>query len=387
MNEQTSKTIAVLGAGSSGQAMAGFLATAGYRVRLWNRPDEDEVRRWLEPIARSKTITLRGALEGVAKIELATSDLETATVGADVILVNTTADAHREIGRQLAAVIDESQAIIVMSAGTFGAIDLWRGLAQGGFSGDIPVGETSTTLFGSQAAGDGIVNISGRKRRVDIASLPGGHADALMTLIPEIPFIAVSDVLETGLNNVGPCLHVAPMVLNAGWVEAQGGTYRYYRDGITKSVAEVAQRVDEERVAIAAAFGKHPTTLSDYLVNSVDAPAGTLYESINGCGMYADVLSPQRLNHRFLWEDVLAGALPMSTLAKLAGVPAPTISALVTLAGALLGEDFELRGRTESNLGLTGRDVDGVRRLVTDAGEFEGWKRELAEQSETSLVG
>jgi opine dehydrogenase len=386
MTEQTIKTIAVLGAGSSGQAMAGFLATAGYRVRLWNRADENEVRQWLAPIARGKTITLRGAVEGVAEIQLATSDLGTAVADADVILVNTTADAHRELGGQLAAVVDESQAIIVMSAGTFGAVDLWRGLAQGGFSGDILVGETSTTLFGSQAAGEGVVHISGRKRRVEIASLPAGRGDELVTLIPEIPFVAVSDVLETGLNNVGPSLHVAPMVLNAGWVEAQGGTYRYYRDGITKSVADVAQRVDDERVAVAAAFGKHPTTLSDYLVNSVAAPSGTLYESINGCEMYADVLSPQQLNHRFLWEDVLAGALPMATLARLAGVPAPTLSALVTLAGALLGEDFEQRGRTESNLGLSGRDVEGIKQLVTDADAFDGWKRELAAKPETSFA-
>ena len=94
--------------------------------------------------------------------------------------------------------------------------------------------------------------------------------------------------------------------------------------------------------------------------------------------MYAEVLSPKQLNHRFLWEDVLAGALPMTALAEVAGVPTPTISGLVTLAGALLGEDLATQGRTVENLGLSGLAVDDVRALVTDAAEFERWKIQLA---------
>ena len=371
------RTVAVLGAGSTGQATAGYLAMSGRRVRLWNRA-APEARRLLDPIAQRGAVTLRGAVDGVAPLDQTGTDLESAVAGADLIIVATTANAHRPLGQHLAKVVDPAQPILIVSGGTFGAFDLWRGLVDGGRTEDLLVAETSTTPMGSQAAGDGVVQVSGEKRRVEIASLPGGRADAFVQGLPEIPLVAAPDVLETGLGNVGPSLHLVPMVLNAGWIEARGGTFRYYRDAITQRIADVADRVDVERLAIATALGKHLTPLGDYLVSGVGAPAGTLYQSINGCEMYGAVMAPDRLNHRFLWEDTVAGALPMVTLGQLTGVPTPTLSALVTLAGALLGRDFREDGRTAANLGLEGADVESIRNLVSDSASFDHWRNKLA---------
>ncbi len=261
-----------------------------------------------------------------------------------------------------------------MASGTLGAIELWQGLAAGGFTDDLAVGETSTSVFGSRATGPATVHIGGRKDGVGIASLPSGAADTFGTLLPEFSFVAVDDVLRAGFSNTGPVLHVVPMVLNAGRVESEGGKFLHYVDGITPGVAAVMEQFDAERLAVARAFGYESTSLSDYLTQSVGAPRGSVYESIQGCAMYAGIPSPAGLDHRFLWEDVLAGVVPFVSLAAIANVPIPVSEALITLSSTLLGRDFLDEGRTTHNLNLDGMTVSGLQELVRDHAAFSAWK-------------
>ncbi|WP_026820011.1 NAD/NADP-dependent octopine/nopaline dehydrogenase family protein [Arthrobacter castelli] len=369
------RTVTVIGAGSSGQAIAGFLALSGYQVNLWNRDDDEEVNRWLKPISDRGGLEVQGVIEGFAPIQEVTTDIGAAISGADVILVNTTTDAYQSVGSQLAPHISSSQRLILMASGTLGTIDMWQGLITGGFTGDLLIGETSTTVFGSRATDPATVRIGGRKDGVEIASLPSGRADVFDVLLPEFSFVAVDDVLRSAFNNMGPALHVVPMVLNAGRVEAQGGKFLYYVDGITPSIAAVIQQFDKERLAVARAFGYESTTLSDYLTQTVSAPEGSLYESIQGCAMYAKSSSPEHLNHRFLWEDTFAGVVPLLSLAEIATVPVPISNALITMSSALLGRDFRDLGRTARNLNLDDLTVKTMKDLVQNDEAFSTWKQ------------
>lgn len=371
------QTVAVIGAGSSGQAVAGFLALSGYRVKLWNRDAEGEAEKWLKPIIDRGALEVQGIIEGTAQFEDVTCDIAASVSGADVILVNTTTDAYQSIGRLLAPHISPAQSLILMASGTLGAFDLWQGLAAGGYTGDLLIGETSTTVFGSRASAPATVHIGGRKEGVEIASLPSGNAEMFDALLPEFCFAAGDDILQAGFNNTGPVLHVVPMVLNAGRVESQGGKFLYYGEGITPTIAGVMEQFDAERLAVARAFGYEAISLSDYLTRTVRAPAGSVYESIQGCEMYAGIRSPAALDHRFLWEDALAGAVPLLSLAEIANVPAPVTDALVTLASALLGRDFRADGRTVRNLSLDGLGVQALKGLARDPAAFSAWKERI----------
>lgn len=369
------RTVAVLGAGSTGRAMAGFLSLNGYRVRLWNRPSGAETDALVSQLASNPVLYVSGPVEGVAKLESVTTDINGAVKDADVIFVCTTADAHHDVGRLMGKCLSPRQAVVLMPAGTLGSLEFSRGLSAGGFEGEPVIAETSTTLFGSSLDGAVGVKISGQKTLIGIASLPGGHGNLFKSLLPEIPFDEVPDVLQSGFENVGPSLHVAPMVLNAGWVQAQGGNFKYYRDAITPAVANVAESVENERLEIARAFGYRPTRLSTYLTQSVGAPDGTLYESLHGCEMYSGVVSPTELDHRFLWEDTSVGVVPLISLAHVAGVAAPSLQALATLAGSLLGRDLQQHGRNVDSLGLLGMSIDDLKNLVRDHQALEVWRR------------
>ena len=65
-------TIAVLGAGNLGHAVAGFLGMAGHAILLWNRDAPHEVQRWILPVSQHGSIELLGANQGSGPVEVTT---------------------------------------------------------------------------------------------------------------------------------------------------------------------------------------------------------------------------------------------------------------------------------------------------------------------------
>jgi hypothetical protein len=58
-------------------------------------------------------------------------------------------------------------------------------------------------------------------------------------------------------------LHVANCVANAGRIES-GNSYKFYAEGVTPAVARLYERINSERVAVAAALGASVPTLADW---------------------------------------------------------------------------------------------------------------------------
>ena len=358
------RTAAVVGAGAGGQGMAAYLARKGFNVRLWNRMEPAEVERWLQPIADTGQLELVGWMPGTVAIDCASTDLAKATEGASVVFVITTADAYPSLAKQMAPILRAGQMVVLMSGGTGASLEFRSAFLASGGVADVFIAEATTTIVNSRPAGPGKVEILGEKRRVEFAALPASHTAPALRLVEGLPFVAVSDVLSTGMTNYSVSVHAVPMVLNAAWLEDRPAGFLYYRQGISKAVARVIEKVEAERLALAKALGVETTTLQSYLVDSLGAPPGDLYTSVHECGIYATVPAPPALDHRYLWEDVMTGVVPMVGLGRALNVPVPLMEATLTLASALLGRDLASRGRTLEKLGLAGLDARGIRELV-----------------------
>src|SRR5690242_9230253 len=88
--ETGTQSVAILGAGNGGLALAGYLAQQGQRVALWNRSAER-----VAPVVALGGIrlTLPGSSAVVANIPLATTDLAAAVSSARLVLVAVPASA------------------------------------------------------------------------------------------------------------------------------------------------------------------------------------------------------------------------------------------------------------------------------------------------------
>ncbi len=110
--------ISIIGAGNGGQAMAAHFSLLGHKVRLYNR--------WLKDIEVIKSlggINLTGVLSGFAKLDLITDNIKQAVDGAEIIMVTTTATAHKDIAEIIAPVVSENQIIVLSPGRTLGAIE------------------------------------------------------------------------------------------------------------------------------------------------------------------------------------------------------------------------------------------------------------------------
>jgi len=81
---------------------------------------------------------------------------------------------------------------------------------------------------------------------------------------------------------------------------------------------------------------------------------------------YRGIRAPNRLEHRYIMEDVPMSLVPMASIGELLGVNVPTIKAVIHLASLLHERDYWKEGRTVEKLGLAGMNVAQIRRLIVE---------------------
>lgn len=356
-----SRAVAVLGAGSSGLAMAAHLMRHDHRVHLWNRSHER-----IACLAEQRTIHAAGVIPGSYTVDIVTSDLAEALRDVDVILITTPATAHDALAQRLAPFVRDDTVIVLNPGRTLGAFEFQRQLRASGAAASPIVAETQTIVYTCRATGPTTVAVLALKDNVLISAvdpLDTGKALLRLPACLRSHLVPAGSHLETSFGNVGMVLHCLPMLLNAGWVENHVTSFRYYYSGITPAIAALLERLDAERVAVCAALDTTVPTTREWLRNVYGVTAPDLYHAIASNAAYATIDAPASLSHRYLLEDVPFGLVPTEEVGRALGVPTPTISLTIDLASALLETDFRAEGRRAAPF-LAHRE----RSLVTDEG-------------------
>lgn len=354
---------AVLGAGSGGQAMAGYLGLRGYEVRLFNRSPHRLTHVW-----EKGGIQMSGVMRGFGKVALATTDLAQAVDGADVIMVVVPATAHRALAQGLAGLVGPDQVVVLNPGRTGGALEVRNALAEQRTSADALVAEAQTLLFACRLLEDGTSHVYSVKKYVALAAVPAEDTPRVIAAINAAfpQFYPAASVLETSLDNMGAIFHPGVTLLNAARIEATGGDFDYYQDGVTPTVARVIEQIDNERMEVAVAYGVRARSAKEWLAEAYAAEGGTLREAVLNNPGYAGIKAPPHLNHRYIWEDVPTSLVPIADLGRIAGVPTPTINAMIALASAIHDTDYRREGRNAVTMGVAGLSAAEVREMVTE---------------------
>lgn len=351
-------SVTIIGAGNGGVAMAGHLGLKGHRIRLYSR-DEAKVA----PVRAAGGITVTGAVNGFGPVECATTDLAEAVHGADVIMVTTPASAHAAVVRELAPHLHHRQIVVLNPGRTGGALEVQQVLRTAERN-NIVV-ETQSFIYASRAQRPDYAHIYDIKREVPIAALPGrrtpGVLRILRRLFPE--FVGANSVLDTSFANIGAIFHPAPLILNASKVDS-GVPFDYYHEGITPSVAALMERIDAERLAVAAALGVITMSARDWLASAYGAKGATLYEAIQCNESYRGIKAPQTLRHRYISEDVPTGLIPIASFGRHLGLPTPFTESLIQMACGVTATNYWMIGRTVESLGLANMSPAEIRAYV-----------------------
>lgn len=355
--------IAVIGAGHGGKAMAAEMAVRGYTVRLYNRSYEH-----IEDIAARGGIevTLEDGQQVFGPIPYVTSDMAFALAGAKLVMIVVPASAHRDIALACAPHLRDGQIVVLNPGRTGGALEFRSVLRENNCTADVIIAETETFLFASRSNGPAQAQIFRRKNTVPLAALPSARTSEVLDVLQEVypQFIIAPNVLYTSLNNMGAVFHPALTLLNAGWIEATGGQFEFYIDGVTPSTAQLLERLDRERVTVATALGIRAQSARDWLARAYSAYGNNLHQAIHANPGYRGITAPRTLRHRYIFEDVPYSLVPISELGKRFGVDVWGMESMIQIACVIDGVDYRHRGRTLERMGLVGLSLREITRLV-----------------------
>lgn len=339
--------VAIIGAGNSGLAMAAHLSFAENKVYLWNRSEEN-----ISELMKTKKVESTGVIVGEFELELVTNEIEEVLTNAKVVFVTTPATSHVGLAKVMAPYLTDEHIVILNPGRTFGAVDFKDELFKCGNFNDVQILETQTIIYTCRKLSQTQVNIIALKRDVLISSFRGVDLDNLLSKIPDELnrfFMKATSMVETSIGNVGMILHCAPMLLNTGWVESEKD-FKYYREGISKTIVSFIEKIDKERMEVASLLNHPVISAKEWLMHSYNIKGDTLYDCIQNNPSYEEIFAPKNLSYRYIYEDVPYGLVPLESMGKDLGLPMVHTELIINLANALLDEDFRKSGRTAEKL-------------------------------------
>lgn len=351
----------VLGAGHGGLAMAGHLAIMGFRVNLYDRK-----KSRIRPVQIRKGIKVKGEVEGFGMIELITTNIEQAIETVDILMVVVQANGHCFIAQKCAPYLKENQIVILNPGRTGGALEFFNILKKQNLKKLPFIAETQAFIYDSRARGPAHVEIFSIKNSVPLATLSAHWIPFVLKIINRAfpQFVTGDNIFKTSFNNIGAVFHPALTVLNAAWIEETHGDFEYYIQGASRSVTKVLEKLDKERLEVAAALGVRAMSAKNWLYTAYSAIGENLYEAMEDNVGYHGIKAPDRLHHRYIDEDVPMSLVPLASIGEMLKVDTPTIKSIIQLASIMRGKDFRKRGRTVEKLGIKGMSIKEIRVLA-----------------------
>lgn len=332
--------VLIIGSGNQGLSLAYDLSVSGVKINLWNRSFNS-----IAKLLTTKTVYSVDDSSQKAILNRVSNDIN--EVLTDFIIVSVPNSAYDDIARMLSKVVNENTVILLSPGRTFGALFFIDSLKKYGLSHTPHIFELQTIIHTARKVSDDTVNIYARKNDVLISSLFSSDAILLKKfpnfLVKHLKY--VDSLVYTSLGNMGMLLHCAPTLMNVGCIESERVSFKYYFDGISPTIASFIEKMDNERLEVANKFGFKLESLLEWVNRTYGVDRKNLYESLQNNRSYREIDAPETVHHRYIFEDVPCGLVPVESIASLLGMTTPYITLIIDLACKLLQTDFRAIGR------------------------------------------
>ena len=185
------------------------------------------------------------------------------------------------------------------------------------------------------------------KKRWQLVSMPASRTSAVLERsVPHSQeWSPPRSLLDTAFLDLGGIFHVGGIITNVGRVEGEE-TYNFYAANMVPSVCNFLETMDQERVAVANAFGIETTDVRTWLADTYGYKDMSLHEGLQKMAHthYRYAPAPKSLKHRYLVQDVTCAAVPIAAFAEVAGLPSVATDVAIDLANLLTRRDFERKG-------------------------------------------
>jgi len=331
--------VAIIGAGPIGCATAAFLSEQGVAVAMWSPTGH---RLAFQRDRRTASFETAGCLHASVSVAWLTDMQDIADYSH--VFICLPGSIYESVLTQLSDHWRSGQTVVV--SGALSLVPLWLRNEARSRGADITVAGWGTTLTTAHFLADGRLHMNSMRHRIDMAWLAGarsmpGLRDVLSdcNLLFGERFVRVESLLASALANINPIAHAAEVMPNLTRME-RGERWQLF-DHFTGAVARMADALDRERLALAECLGFALPTLVEHYHRSYHVPVGPLNEmarAIESAGK--GPLGPDRLDHRYVLEDVPFGLVMHERLAQAMHVDCATLSSCITLFEAIYQRPF-----------------------------------------------
>jgi len=360
------KNVAILGGGAGALATGADLTRRGFSVNLFELP---QLRDGIKEVIEKGGIEVKGPAlkEGFVKFNRVTVDIREALEGADIVLLVVPGFGVETFAELSGPFLKEGQMVVVMMAGTLGALRFDRKVKEIAKGKKIRVAETSTLPYATRRIGPSTINLLLLTKGFFFAAFPGDETAEMIAVFRELypSTTQAANILETTLNNGNPVIHPAGSLMNVGRIEFSKGEFYLYREGISEGVARVIEAVDRERLALCRKMGFKEVPTTERIVKyGYTQPAASLYEELHNSSIYPVAKGPLNIHDRYISEDIPYGLVLWASIARNIGVATPLIEALIEVGSALCEKDFRKEGLSAEKVGLGGLNASALNKYL-----------------------
>ncbi len=357
-NSPRKQPLVILGSGATALVTAAYLTSQGHPITLCDLPPYQPV---FEQLTKQKGILLRGAsgVTGLKNPYCITHDIQQALSHSYQVLVCTSAGRHQSIAQWCAPFLTPEHCVLLVP-GNAGSILMRHIFEEMGVSEKTIVGEISDNLWACRVTGPGEVLAALPIKPKKAAAYRCADTPKLIQAFePFFPLLPAANILETTLNSPNVITHVVGSVLNAVQIENRGSEFAFFQHGLSRSVIDCTQAVEDERDRILrhlglTAYGK-VTALSRKLLLEPEHQGFQLFRQLDG---------PDSLSHRYISEDASCGMALLVSIAIEYNLPCPMSNAALAFASCFHNVDYLAVGRTLKNLKLSGYSVPQLLSLL-----------------------
>lgn len=344
----TNKPIAIIGAGNGGQTTAAWLANQGYKTRIF-----DVMEDTVATLNELGGVNIYGNTDfpGFGKIEFATTDMEKALEGTELILLILPENYHNSIGAKMAPYLKDGQVVVLNPASGLGAISFKKTLSDAGCTADVTLAVTNTLLFAARINKTGDVMVNGQKTELGIVAFPASRRPIVEAAMYPVfkQHIFTGNIIDTCMGNLNLAFHPGPTIMYTSIIE-RGLPFDYYNE-MTPSQVKLILAIDKERLELCKIYKVDALDATESFARMYSY-SGDLYNMLKNADCYKGIRGPKSLQVRYLLEDIPYNLRSLQALARIAGVKTPVIDAVCTMGEALVGESMD-EGYSYESLGFT----------------------------------
>lgn len=341
--------ICVLGCGNGGTTIAADLALKGHTVNLVKTSNTKSEHYDCIKENGFKIEIEENGCSRVAELNLITNNYEDGIKNCDLIILFIPTNYQEEIIKKIAPLLKNQK--ILIEPGYLGTFYFKKYTNNR----ELTFIEAESSPIDCRITEPGKVKVLFKNVRNPIGVYPKEKSEETLKFLQslEYNFELVNSVVESALHNPNLIVHTIGAFMSIPRIEYTNGEYWMYREVFTKSVWNLVQGLDKEKISVLEALGYEGISYVDACKNrnskdlSVDSTKIFFDYAYN-----SSPKGPSVSDSRYITEDVQEGLVLLESLGKYLKIDTPVCTSIINLSEACLNRKFRENGRTIERLSI-----------------------------------